>query len=89
LTLNVDEGAWVRGRSDVAGYLGTRFARPYQFTAVAYTGDERRGHLAASAQCGSCTPDTRGVRRRQSGRTTHRRSRQQWRSSVAAASLAL
>jgi predicted TIM-barrel fold metal-dependent hydrolase len=47
LTLNGDDGKWVQGRSDVAGYLGTRFARPYQFTPVAYTGDGRSGHLAA------------------------------------------
>jgi predicted TIM-barrel fold metal-dependent hydrolase len=47
IALNGDEGTWIRGRSDVAAYLGTRFARPYQFTPVAYTGDERSGHLAA------------------------------------------
>jgi predicted TIM-barrel fold metal-dependent hydrolase len=47
VTLNGDEQVWVHGRSDVAAFLGTRFARPYQFTPIAYTGDERRGHLAA------------------------------------------
>ncbi|HKQ13002.1 MAG TPA: amidohydrolase family protein [Steroidobacteraceae bacterium] len=46
LTLNVDEQLWVHGRSDVAAYLGTRFARPYQFTPIAYTGDDRRARLA-------------------------------------------
>jgi hypothetical protein len=35
LTLNGDDGKWVQGRSDVAGYLGTRFARPYQVTGAA------------------------------------------------------
>ena len=37
----------MRGAAEVAKFIGTRFARPYQFTPVAYTGDERRARLAA------------------------------------------
>jgi uncharacterized protein len=47
VTLNDDDDVWVRGRDGVAAFVGTRFARPYQITPVAYTGDERRGRLAA------------------------------------------
>ena len=47
VTLNVDDDVWLHGRDKVAAFLGTRFARPYQITPVAYTGDERRARLAA------------------------------------------
>lgn len=47
VTLNDDEEIWARGREDVAAFIGTRFARPYQITPVAYTGDEGRARLAA------------------------------------------
>jgi uncharacterized protein len=45
--LNVDDDMWLKGRDAVARFLGTRFARPYQITPVAYTEDERRARLAA------------------------------------------
>jgi uncharacterized protein len=38
---------WLRGRDVAAKFIGTRFAKPYSITPVAYTGDERRGRLAA------------------------------------------
>jgi hypothetical protein len=47
VVLNVDDDEWLRGRNEVAEYIGARFARPYSITPVAYTGDERRGRLAA------------------------------------------
>lgn len=47
VVLDVDDEEWLRGRDEAAKYMGTRFARPYTITPVAYTGDERRGHLAA------------------------------------------
>jgi predicted TIM-barrel fold metal-dependent hydrolase len=47
VALNVDDDVWLRGRDEVAAFLGTRFARPYQITAIAYTADERRARLAA------------------------------------------
>jgi len=47
IVLDVDDEEWRRGRDEVARYIGTRFARPYNITPVAYTGDETRGHLAA------------------------------------------
>jgi uncharacterized protein len=47
VALNDDEEVWVHGRGEVAELIGTRFARPYQITPVAYTGDERRARLAA------------------------------------------
>jgi uncharacterized protein len=47
VVLDDDSEEWLRGRDAVARYMGTRFARPYQITPVAYTGDERRGRLAA------------------------------------------
>jgi uncharacterized protein len=45
--LHDDDQGWLQGREPVARYLGTRFARAYSFTPLAYTGDERRGRLAA------------------------------------------
>jgi predicted TIM-barrel fold metal-dependent hydrolase len=47
LALNDDDDVWVHGRDAVAAFLGERFARPYQFTPVAYTGDDRHARLAA------------------------------------------
>jgi predicted TIM-barrel fold metal-dependent hydrolase len=47
VTLDPDEEKWLRGRDDVAAFFGTRFARPYSITPVAYTGNDSRGHLAA------------------------------------------
>ncbi|MGH8236821.1 MAG: amidohydrolase family protein, partial [Steroidobacteraceae bacterium] len=45
--LDDDDDVWVRGRDEVAAFLDKRFARAYQITPVAYTGDERRARLAA------------------------------------------
>jgi predicted TIM-barrel fold metal-dependent hydrolase len=42
-----DDDDWVRGRDEAAKYIGTRFARPYQITPLAYTADEHRARLAA------------------------------------------
>jgi len=47
VVMDGDSEAWLRGRDEVAKYVGTRFARPYQITPIAYTGDDRRGRLAA------------------------------------------
>lgn len=47
VALDDDEDVWIHGRDEVAAFIGTRFARPYQITPVAYTGDERRARLAA------------------------------------------
>jgi uncharacterized protein (TIGR02246 family) len=47
LALNDDDDVWVHGRDGVAAFLGERFAKPYQFTPVAFTGDDRRARLAA------------------------------------------
>ncbi|HKS57792.1 MAG TPA: amidohydrolase family protein [Steroidobacteraceae bacterium] len=47
IVFNVDDDDWVKGRDAVARYIGTRFARPYQITPVAYTADENRARLAA------------------------------------------
>jgi predicted TIM-barrel fold metal-dependent hydrolase len=47
VALNDDDDVWVQGRDGVAAFLGERFARPYQFTPVAYTGDDRRARVAA------------------------------------------
>ena len=47
VVLDVDDEEWLRGREEAARFMGTRFGRPYTITPVAYTGDERRGHLAA------------------------------------------
>jgi uncharacterized protein len=47
VALNVDDDVWLRGRDEVAAFLGTRFARPYDITPIAYTGDGRRARLAA------------------------------------------
>jgi predicted TIM-barrel fold metal-dependent hydrolase len=59
--LDVDDHAWLQGRGAVARYLGTRFARPYSFTPLAYSGDERRARLAAYYSRGE------GVERRHIG----------------------
>ena len=45
--LDDDDDVWLRGRDEVAAFLGKRFARPYNITPVAYMGDERRARLAA------------------------------------------
>ncbi len=42
-----DDEVWLRGRDEAARYIGTRFARPYEITPVAYAGDAHGGHLAA------------------------------------------
>jgi uncharacterized protein len=47
LLFSDDDEVWLRGREEAARYIGTRFARPYTLTPVAYVGDERSGHLAA------------------------------------------
>lgn len=47
VALNGDDDVWVHGGGEVARLIGTRFARPYQITPAAYTGDERRARLAA------------------------------------------
>jgi uncharacterized protein len=47
IVFNVDDDDWVHGREAVAKYIGTRFARPYQITPVAYTADSTRARLAA------------------------------------------
>ena len=45
--LDDDDDVWLRGRDDVAAYIGKRFARPYNITPLAFTADERRARLAA------------------------------------------
>lgn len=47
VVMDDDGEEWLHGRDEVAQYVGTRFAKPYQITPIAYTGDERRGRLAA------------------------------------------
>ena len=47
VALDDDDDVWVRGRAEVAAFVGKRFARPYTITPLAYTGDERRARLAA------------------------------------------
>jgi predicted TIM-barrel fold metal-dependent hydrolase len=47
LVLDDDDDVWLHGRDEVAGYIGKRFARPYNITPVAFTADERRARLAA------------------------------------------
>lgn len=47
IALDVDDDVWLRGREKVAEFVGTRFARAYQITPVAYAEGERRAHLAA------------------------------------------
>jgi uncharacterized protein len=42
-----DDEVWLRGPDEAARFIGTRFARPYTLTPVAYAGDDRAGHLAA------------------------------------------
>jgi len=46
VVMNDDSEDWLRGRDEVARYIGTRFARPYQITPIAWTGDDRRVRLA-------------------------------------------
>jgi predicted TIM-barrel fold metal-dependent hydrolase len=55
VALNDDEDEWVHGHDEVARFIGTRFARPYQITPVAYTGDEHRARLAARYSRGEGT----------------------------------
>ena len=59
--LHDDDEAWVRGPQEVAKYIGSRFARPYQITPVAFTADERQARLAAYYSRGE------GVERRHIG----------------------
>jgi predicted TIM-barrel fold metal-dependent hydrolase len=75
VVLNVDDDDWIRGAQEVAAYVGTRFARPYQITPVAYTGDEQRAHLAALYSRGE------GIERRHIGYTMIElvRAGEQWR----------
>jgi predicted TIM-barrel fold metal-dependent hydrolase len=47
IVFSVDDDDWVQGRDAVARYIGTRFARPYRITPVAYSADENRARLAA------------------------------------------
>jgi predicted TIM-barrel fold metal-dependent hydrolase len=47
VVMDDDAEEWLRGREAVARYIGTRFAKPYQITPIAYTGDDRRIRLAA------------------------------------------
>jgi predicted TIM-barrel fold metal-dependent hydrolase len=47
VVLDDDDDVWIRGRDEVAAYIGKRFARPYNITPLAFTGDERRARLAA------------------------------------------
>jgi uncharacterized protein len=47
VVMDDDSEEWLRGRDEVAKYIGTRFAKPYQITPIAYTGDDRRVRLAA------------------------------------------
>jgi predicted TIM-barrel fold metal-dependent hydrolase len=47
VVLDDDDDVWLHGRDEVAGYIGKRFARPYNITPVAFTADERRARLAA------------------------------------------
>jgi predicted TIM-barrel fold metal-dependent hydrolase len=46
LLLDTREPRWIRGRSEVADYLGGNFARPYRMTPVAYRVEGSAGHLA-------------------------------------------
>jgi len=63
VAMDVDDEEWLRGRDEVAKFLGTRFARPYKITPIAYTGDEDSGHLAAYYSRGE------GTERRHIGHT--------------------
>jgi predicted TIM-barrel fold metal-dependent hydrolase len=47
VVMDDDSEEWLRGRDEVAKYIGTRFAKPYQITPIACTGDDRRVRLAA------------------------------------------
>ncbi len=55
VVLDADDEQWLRGRDEAAKFIGTRFAKPYQITPVAYTGDARGGHLAAYYSRGAGT----------------------------------
>jgi uncharacterized protein len=59
--LNDDEEKWEHGAEKVAKYVGTRFARPYNITPLAYTADDRRARLAVYYSRGE------GVERRHIG----------------------
>lgn len=59
--LDDDDDEWIRGRDEVAAYIGKRFARPYKITPLAFTADERRARLAAYYSRGE------GVERRHIG----------------------
>ena len=47
VTLRDYDPLWLRGRDEVAKFIGTRFARPYTITPIAFMGDDRRGRVAA------------------------------------------
>jgi predicted TIM-barrel fold metal-dependent hydrolase len=63
VALNDDDDVWVRGRDEVAAFVGERFARSYTITPLAYIGDERRARLAAYYSRGE------GIERRHVGST--------------------
>jgi predicted TIM-barrel fold metal-dependent hydrolase len=45
--LNYDTHSWIKGREQVAGYLGERFARAYRVTPIAYSVDGSAGYISA------------------------------------------
>lgn len=47
LALSTEAPGWLRGREAVAGYLGTRFARPFRLTPVVWSAEGSRGRLSA------------------------------------------
>lgn len=44
--LDSDQHNWIRGRAEVADYIGTRFGRPYRITAMAFSAEGDGAHLA-------------------------------------------
>ena len=46
LVLHFDRPEWVRGRSAVADYMSTLFARPYRLTPIAHATSGSAGHVA-------------------------------------------
>jgi predicted TIM-barrel fold metal-dependent hydrolase len=44
--LDSDEHRWIRGRKDVAEYIGERFGRPYRITTMSFSGDGTQAHIA-------------------------------------------
>jgi predicted TIM-barrel fold metal-dependent hydrolase len=51
---------WLRGRQAVADYLGTRFARPFRLTPIAYTEKGSTAHVAGYFTRGE-GPDTKHI----------------------------